>query len=51
MGESVLDTLNIKVDDTQLSQIVSLVKQERERGEEITNNKFDEILEKVNIKR
>ncbi|ABC57482.1 LeuA2 [Methanosphaera stadtmanae DSM 3091] len=46
-----LDTLNIKVDDTQLSQIVSLVKQERERGEEITNNKFDEILEKVNIKR
>ena len=45
------DTLNIKVDDTQLSQIVSLVKQERERGEEITNNKFDEILEKVNIKR
>ena len=46
-----LDTLNIKVDDTQLSQIVSLVKQERERGEEITNNKFDEILKKVNIKR
>lgn len=46
-----LDTLNIKVTEEELCQIVTLVKKERENGEEITNEKFDEILEKINIKR
>lgn len=46
-----LDTLNIKVDDDKLLEIVALVKEEREKDEEITNEKFDEILEKANIKK
>lgn len=45
-----LDTLNLSVTDEELTKIVTLVKQEREKGEEITNEKFDEILKKVNIK-
>lgn len=44
-----LDTLNIKVDDAKLLEIVDLVKKEREKGENITNEKFNEILQKANI--
>lgn len=46
-----LDSMNIKVDDEKLIEIVTLVKQEREKGLNITNEKFDEILVKANIKR
>ncbi|WP_455645017.1 homocitrate synthase family protein [Methanosphaera sp.] len=49
--EEKLDTLNIQVDNKKLLEIVTLVKEEREKGEEITNAKFDEILEKANIQR
>ncbi|OED30496.1 homocitrate synthase family protein [Methanosphaera sp. WGK6] len=49
--EEKLDTLNIQVDNEKLLEIVTLVKEEREKGEEITNAKFDEILEKANIQR
>jgi len=48
--EEKLDSLEIKVDDEKLLEIVKHVKEEREKGEEITNDKFDEILKKVNIK-
>ena len=44
-----LDTLNIKVDDAKLLETVDLVKKEREKGENITNEKFNEILQKANI--
>lgn len=44
-----LDTLNIQVDDTKLLEIVNCVKEEREKGYDITNEKFNEILSKVNI--
>ena len=47
--EEKLDSLNIKVDDNKLLEIVKLVKEERENGYDITNEKFDEILEKANI--
>lgn len=46
-----LNTLNIEVDNEKLLEIVNLVKQEREKGEDITNDKFDEILLKANIQR
>ena len=46
-----LDSLNIKVDEKKLLEIVKLVKEEREQGFSITNEKFDEILLKANIKR
>lgn len=46
-----LNTLNIEVDNGKLLEIVNLVKQEREKGEDITNDKFDEILLKANIQR
>lgn len=48
--EEKLDSLEINVDDETLLKIVNLVKEEREKGEEITNEKFDEILSKLNIK-
>jgi len=38
-----------EVDDNKLLEIVKLVKEERENGYDITNEKFDEILEKANI--
>ena len=44
-----LDTLKIEVDDAKLLEIVNLVKEERERGELITNEKFNEILKKADI--
>ena len=46
-----LDSINIKVDDKKLLEIVKLVKEEREKGFMITNEKFDEILLKAGIKR
>ncbi len=49
--EEKLDTLEIKVDNDKLLEIVKLVKQEREKGEDITNEKFDDILKKANVKR
>jgi methanogen homocitrate synthase len=49
--EEKLDSLEIKVDDDKLLEIVKLVKQEREKGEEITNEKFDEILKTANVKK
>jgi len=47
--EEKLDTLNIKVSDEKLLEIVRLVKEEREKGEEITNEKFSQILSKANV--
>ncbi len=49
--EEKLDSLKIKVDNEKLLEIVKLVKEERENGAIITNEKFDEILLKANIKR
>ncbi len=46
-----LDTLNIKVNDEKLLEVVKYVKEEREKGEDITNDKFDEILTKADIQR
>ena len=45
--EEKLDSLKIKVDDEKLLEIVKLVKEEREKGFDITNEKFDEILLKI----
>jgi hypothetical protein len=41
----------LKVDDEKLLEIVKIVKEEREKGFEITNEKFDEILLRANVKR
>jgi methanogen homocitrate synthase len=49
--EEKLDSLRIKVDDEKLLEIVKIVKEEREKGFEITNEKFDEILLRANVKR
>ncbi len=49
--EEKLDTLNLKLSDEKVKEIVTLVKQEREKGYDISNEKFDEILEKANVKR
>ena len=49
--EEKLDSLQINVDDEKLLEIVKLVKEEREKGFDITNEKFDEILLKANINR
>ncbi|MEE1117741.1 MAG: homocitrate synthase family protein [Methanosphaera sp.] len=49
--EEKLDSLKIKVDNEKLLEIVKLVKEEREKGFDITNEKFDEILLKANVKR
>jgi methanogen homocitrate synthase len=48
--EAKLDSLNINVDDKKLIEIVNLVKKSREEGFEITNEKFEEILKKVDIR-
>lgn len=49
--EEKLDSLEIEVDDEKLLEIVKLVKEERENGKDITNEIFDDILNKANIKR
>ncbi|MBE6493611.1 MAG: homoaconitate hydratase [Methanosphaera stadtmanae] len=49
--EEKLDTLNLKLSDEKVKEIVTLVKKEREKGYDISDEKFDEILEKANVKR
>lgn len=49
--EEKLDTLNLKLSDEKVKEIVTLVKEEREKGYDISDEKFDEILEKANVKR